>query len=773
MKFNLRLILTIISITSIPCIAVGIEPVGAIGQPLPKKHVFYDNDTILRVVPNSIQIVNVNTGAVEDEFGNLNDYSEVAFSHNASHVAVLNDYAKSNIISVDIWDVNTRELTISWEIESEDNYIPIFSPVTPLFATVSNNEIHLWNWQTGNFIDTMVGERRPLESCYVRQNGKTCGGSRQITPTFTPDGKHLIVASARPDIEIWNVERRELVGHFERHIGNWVEGAAISSDGTRMSSFDREPGIVYVWDMETRQLIWKLKSGSNYVTDVAFTPDSQHLYVATKTKYSTTRVTDPSGKWEDEIRVWDIHTGLQIDTIETKFHDIDKISLSPDGNRLLLHYKDVEVLWEIEEKRERIVWADFIRFWWNEVTTSLDGNTLASVSRHTIKTWDLTTQEMQLLIPNEGYDFRGVAVSPDSEKLAVGRGLHRWIELRDLRTGEVDKLLPHSLSYVEKIVYGHSGRWLAVSDDWDELAILDIENSENSQPLHIQVNLGKYTNFVDFGFSKDDVYFAASAVTGINGNYEYWTLLWKRVDDKYVFQYVWNPSFYYLPTFTTTPDRATVLATTDRDGIHIWKLLPDAPQLLTTLPGNGPLQFSPDGRYLFANRDNESFQIWDWQVNRPIKHQPIPRCFSISQDGSVLTSYDNDLNSQFLIWDTQNILSSLPYSVEPNGKKIVTLGQVKRNQLMQNFPNPFNPETWIPFQLADESYVIIHIYTPSGKLVRTLTPGILSVGEYTSQSKATHWDGQNNDGEPVSSGIYLYTISADNFSATRKMSIIK
>ena len=101
------------------------------------------------------------------------------------------------------------------------------------------------------------------------------------------------------------------------------------------------------------------------------------------------------------------------------------------------------------------------------------------------------------------------------------------------------------------------------------------------------------------------------------------------------------------------------------------------------------------------------------------------------------------------------------------------LGEVKRDQLLQNFPNPFNPETWIPFRLADESDVTIQIYNPKGQLVRRLSPGTLPAGDYSSQAQAIYWDGRNQMGESVSSGVYLYTINTGDFSATRKMLIRK
>ena len=93
--------------------------------------------------------------------------------------------------------------------------------------------------------------------------------------------------------------------------------------------------------------------------------------------------------------------------------------------------------------------------------------------------------------------------------------------------------------------------------------------------------------------------------------------------------------------------------------------------------------------------------------------------------------------------------------------------------LEQNFPNPFNPETWIPYQLARPSYVTIRIYRATGELVRTLDLGCKEVGYYTDRMKAAYWDGTDDTGQRVSSGVYFYTIQADGFTATKKMLLRK
>ncbi|MDE0684272.1 MAG: T9SS type A sorting domain-containing protein [Candidatus Poribacteria bacterium] len=97
----------------------------------------------------------------------------------------------------------------------------------------------------------------------------------------------------------------------------------------------------------------------------------------------------------------------------------------------------------------------------------------------------------------------------------------------------------------------------------------------------------------------------------------------------------------------------------------------------------------------------------------------------------------------------------------------------KETALLPNYPNPFNPETWIPYQLAKPAEGTLHIYAVDGRLVRVLALGHQSAGKYQSRSRAAYWDGRNSLGEPVASGTYFYTLTAGDFTATRKMLIQK
>ena len=105
----------------------------------------------------------------------------------------------------------------------------------------------------------------------------------------------------------------------------------------------------------------------------------------------------------------------------------------------------------------------------------------------------------------------------------------------------------------------------------------------------------------------------------------------------------------------------------------------------------------------------------------------------------------------------------------------LTVGDVHPAETLlgQNFPNPFNPETWIPYQLESSADVVLHIYDTAGGIVRTIDLGFKPQGFYTTRSTAAYWDGRNNIGEQVASGVYFYSLNTPDFSATRKMLILK
>ena len=97
----------------------------------------------------------------------------------------------------------------------------------------------------------------------------------------------------------------------------------------------------------------------------------------------------------------------------------------------------------------------------------------------------------------------------------------------------------------------------------------------------------------------------------------------------------------------------------------------------------------------------------------------------------------------------------------------------EKTELLANYPNLFNPETWIPYRLAEAAEVAVTIYDSHGGVVRAIDLGRQTSGVYTDRSKAIHWDGRNDAGEQVGSGLYFYHLQAGDYSRTRRMLIVK
>ena len=106
-------------------------------------------------------------------------------------------------------------------------------------------------------------------------------------------------------------------------------------------------------------------------------------------------------------------------------------------------------------------------------------------------------------------------------------------------------------------------------------------------------------------------------------------------------------------------------------------------------------------------------------------------------------------------------------------QQLLAMARPEKTQLFANYPNPFNPETWIPYELATDTHVRLTIYNTQGVVIRTLQFGHQSAGYYTGRDRAAYWDGRNALGEQVASGLYFYQLETDTMSSMRKMVILK
>jgi hypothetical protein len=182
--------------------------------------------------------------------------------------------------------------------------------------------------------------------------------------------------------------------------------------------------------------------------------------------------------------------------------------------------------------------------------------------------------------------------------------------------------------------------------------------------------------------------------------------------------------------------------------------------------GLSPIEVtSPQGTTLVANLNTSGKIKIAWVKLEDVEIDAI----------AMLSFKVIDLKHASLSLESAQLYNSdaLPIPTKILQRNLEALIIPKDNQILANYPNPFNPDTWIPYQLAKESDVTIRIYNLSGQLVRALELGYKDAGLYYSRERAAHWDGRNTTGEQVASGVYFYHIKAGDFQATRKLLMTK
>ncbi len=294
---------------------------------------------------------------------------------------------------------------------------------------------------------------------------------------------------------------------------------------------------------------------------------------------------------------------------------------------------------------------------------------------------------------------------------------------------------------------------------------------------------------------------------------------------------LWNPDTHttrrvlrgHMNSFAALafhPNGQTLASGTYGDGIYLWN--PNTGARKAELTGRGELAFSPNGHILASAMSSENIFLYrlltvDVTGNGKVNVNDLVevaknygktvgaganRKADVNNDGKVdvddilavieavdaaagapaLTQKDIKPGSLQAADVRRWIRDAKAANVDPAGiaaleRLLAALTRVeappKKTVLLANYPNPFNPETWIPYQLSEAAEVTVTIHSSEGKLVRTLELGQMPAGAYSDKDRAAYWDGQNEQGEPVASGVYFYTLTAGDFSATRKMVIRK
>ena len=218
----------------------------------------------------------------------------------------------------------------------------------------------------------------------------------------------------------------------------------------------------------------------------------------------------------------------------------------------------------------------------------------------------------------------------------------------------------------------------------------------------------------------------------------------------------------YLPTFESAEVVVPLLGDVNRDGVvNILDLVQVASKFGQRVSGD-PADINEDGVVNIVDLVKVAGALGGGAAAPSVWHlnpEAIPARADVQQWLSQARHLNlTDPISQRGILFLENLLAALT---------------PKETALLANYPNPFNPETWIPYQLAKPANVTLTIYAVNGTVIRTLALGYQPVGIYQGKNRAAYWDGRNTLGEPVASGVYFYTLTAGEFTATRKMLIRK
>ena len=596
--------------------------------------------------------------------------------------------------------------------------------------------------------------------------------------SFSPDGKTIASGGQGwgwgNDILLWDVATQTEIGTL-RGGHNAVKSVSFSPDGKTIASGDWAGyhNNVLLWDVATQTGIDILDVPR--VNSVVFSPDGKTIASASGAD---------SNFYNDIVSLWDVATQTEIGRHGEHIGAVKSVSFSPDG-RTLASAGSVDGtvrLWDVDTWTEIAILRGHTG-WVNSVSFSPDGKTIVSGSNdHTVRLWDVATlTEISTL---EGHTAAVKSVSFSSDGHILASGSHdNTVRLWDTRA-EIGRLEGHT-GAVNSVVFSSDGRTLASGSDDGTVLLWDITSIEATSLL-----LGGFlTAKIDPGNDVD--YFSVQVeafgqltlwattvgpldTIGTLQDSEGGTLATnaeKTVNEELNFRIEQDvyPGIYYIKVQSyeqMTGDYTIYAAFTPAKDVNGDGVV-DVIDLVLVAENFGSSGCNPctgdvngDGE---VNREDiiAVLDALDAAAAAPT---------AVSATESLQRWIDRakqrnrtDARFQKGIAVLQNLLTTL------RGTETVP----KATALLANYPNPFNPETWIPYQLAKEADVTLRIYAIDGTLVRTLALGHQPAGMYQNRSRAAYWDGRNTIGEPVASGLYFYTLTAGDFTATCKMLIRK
>ena len=738
---------------------------------------------------NTIYLWNPNTGKLKHTLtGHDGAVDSVAFSPDGNTLV-----SHSWGDTVRLWNPNTGANIRTFMVYKRgSNVVSAFSPDGNTIAGISDARIYLWDANTGTHKRTFEKRHRSVQAI-----------------AFSPDG-NTIVSSGYGGLSdhqplLWDANtgklKQKLSGEFGRYLigKKGFSNLIFSPDGNTIFGSD---GHVYLWDVNTGEVKQQLTGHKYRIRDIALSPDGSTIV----------------GGGTSDIRLWNAKTGKFKQRFTGHTHWVDSVAFSPDGNTIASGSRDNTLrLWDANTGKLKLPPIEHTN-WVDSVAFSPDGNTIASSGFNhnnvpvdgTVYLWDANTGKLKRKLTGHAGWVRDLILSPDGSTLAsksfqdgttllweiapvkqvlvaaFQRPSMYWVNtqtgtLHRLVGAKIENLAPSVKNATNLVVDTTSGKlyWTTQVNNRRgkiQRANLDGSNAELVKnltivPLDIALDTTNGKLYLTNSWGKlqplnlDGSDFQPNLITGLQSPNHlaldvqrgkvYWT---EQTDDstgKVRSANLDGSDVQLVKELTSPPQGIAVdvvnkkLYLTSASG-HIQRMTLVGsyfrPNLITGLGSLGEISVDTAGRKLY------------W-----------------TESGRIRRANFNGKNIQDIVTriGTPADIALGVMSAQVAAAPATTTAAPEQTLLLSNYPNPFNPETWIPYQLAAPSEVRVTIYDTRGIVVRRLVLGHQPAGFYTSRSRAAYWDGRNNVGERVASGIYFYQLETDEISSMRKMVILK
>ena len=585
---------------------------------------------------------------------------------------------------------------------------------------------------------------------------------------FSPDGTKFASLGWDDTIRLWDVRTGKGTHTLEGHTRN-VEAIAFSPDGTKFASAAWDYTI-QLWDVRTGMGTHTLAQRPDSVIAITFSPDGSTL----------------AGWREEEIRLWVIDTGETVTAPERHQRWLSSSVFLPDGSTLVrdgmrgtIHSPYNRAVEAVPSLRNHLHKNDHVAF-------PQDGSALAVATEGYDETviiiWDARTGKIRHSLSGHGRATNRsvyVALSPDGYTLASAGGWDSTVRLWDARSGELLGRPATSTDLVRSIVFSPDGRTLV----WNDGGII--------RPWDVRTGVLRYRTIWGHSRGVKSVAFSPDGDTLASGGVDKTVRLWDGRTGEH--RQTLTGHLDEIRSVAFSHDGEMLASASggpypDSIGKTIWIWDVRTGEHLHILEGHTAgvscVAFSPDAPVLASGSYDNTIRIWDARTGESMQilegHTDWVSSVVFSHDGNTLVSGSRD--STILLWEFRRFTSWVDIkrtrAADRKRKlfsrsRLTALSIPTETALLTNYPNPFNPETWIPYQLDRASEVILTIFDTKGRAVRTLTVGYQPAGIYRSRSRAAYWDGRNQQGEMVANGVYFCTLSAGGFSATRMMLVGK